>query len=66
MFLGYTGSMLSIPRAKRSSRQWMESTPPHSRVYVEAVLSSYFKVFKMPMTCRHCDPASAKKNIWRM
>ncbi len=35
----------------------MESPPPHTRVYVEAVLNGHFDVFKMPMTCRHCDPA---------
>jgi Fe-S-cluster-containing hydrogenase component 2 len=35
----------------------MESPPPHTRVYVEAVLNGHFEVFKMPMTCRHCDPA---------
>jgi carbon-monoxide dehydrogenase iron sulfur subunit len=35
----------------------IESPPPHSRLYVEATLNSHFDVFKMPMTCRHCDPA---------
>lgn len=35
----------------------MESSPPHLRLYVEATLNGHFEVFKMPMTCRHCDPA---------
>jgi carbon-monoxide dehydrogenase iron sulfur subunit len=35
----------------------LESPPPHPRLYVEAVVTSAFEVLKMPMTCRHCDPA---------
>ena len=35
----------------------MESSPPHSRIYVEAASSSPFEMLKMPMTCRHCDPS---------
>lgn len=35
----------------------MEPSPPHSRVYVEAATTSAFDMLKMPMTCRHCDPA---------
>jgi len=35
----------------------LESSPPHSRIYIEAVMKSAFDVLKMPMTCRHCDPA---------
>jgi len=44
-------------RSKNIFGAMMESSPPHSRVYVEAVLQSHFDIFKMPMTCRHCDPA---------
>jgi carbon-monoxide dehydrogenase iron sulfur subunit len=35
----------------------LESPPPHPRLYVEAVQKSPFEMLKMPMTCRHCDPA---------
>jgi carbon-monoxide dehydrogenase iron sulfur subunit len=35
----------------------LESPPPHSRIYVEAAPLSPFEILKMPMTCRHCDPA---------
>jgi carbon-monoxide dehydrogenase iron sulfur subunit len=35
----------------------IESPPPHTRIYVEAVPVSPFEIVKMPMTCRHCDPA---------
>jgi carbon-monoxide dehydrogenase iron sulfur subunit len=35
----------------------LESHPPHTRVYVEAVNGSAEDIHKMPMTCRHCDPA---------
>jgi len=35
----------------------MESSPPQSRLYIEAVARSAFDVLKVPMTCRHCDPA---------
>lgn len=35
----------------------MESPPPHTRLYVEAASDSPFSSLKMPMTCRHCDPA---------
>jgi carbon-monoxide dehydrogenase iron sulfur subunit len=37
----------------------MESPPPHTRIYVEAPPSNGHNVagLKMPMTCRHCDPA---------
>jgi carbon-monoxide dehydrogenase iron sulfur subunit len=35
----------------------IESPRPHTRLYVEATLNSHFDIFKMPMTCRHCDPA---------
>jgi anaerobic carbon-monoxide dehydrogenase iron sulfur subunit len=34
-----------------------ESPPPHTRIYVEAAPVSPFEILKMPMTCRHCDPA---------
>jgi carbon-monoxide dehydrogenase iron sulfur subunit len=26
-------------------------------VYIEAAMNGHFEIFKMPMTCRHCDPA---------
>jgi carbon-monoxide dehydrogenase iron sulfur subunit len=32
----------------------LESPPPHTRIYVEAPPGNGLK---MPMTCRHCDPA---------
>ena len=35
----------------------METPPPHPRLYVEAASDSAFETTKMPMTCRHCDPA---------
>lgn len=35
----------------------MESPPPHTRIYVEAVPTSLFEILKQPMACRHCDPA---------
>lgn len=35
----------------------LESPPPHPRLYVEAASDSPFESLKMPMTCRHCDPA---------
>lgn len=35
----------------------LESTPPHPRLYAEATSDSPFETLKMPMTCRHCDPA---------
>ena len=35
----------------------MEESPPHTRLYVEAVSNSHNEIHKMPMTCRHCDPA---------
>jgi len=44
-------------RSKNLLGAMMETPPPHSRLYVEAVLSAPFEVLKMPMTCRHCDPA---------
>jgi anaerobic carbon-monoxide dehydrogenase iron sulfur subunit len=44
-------------RSKNLLGAMLESPPPHPRLYVEATLSSHFEIFKMPMTCRHCDPA---------
>ena len=44
-------------RSKSLLGAMMESPPPHSRVYVEAVPRDSFDVLKFPMTCRHCDPA---------
>ena len=44
-------------RSKNLLGAMLESPPPHQRLYVEATLTSHFDVFKMPMTCRHCDPA---------
>jgi anaerobic carbon-monoxide dehydrogenase iron sulfur subunit len=44
-------------RSKNLLGAMMESLPPHPRLYVEAVMTSAFEVLKMPMTCRHCDPA---------
>jgi carbon-monoxide dehydrogenase iron sulfur subunit len=41
-------------RAKTLLGAIMESPPPHTRIYVEAALDNGVK---MPMTCRHCDPA---------
>ncbi len=35
----------------------IESPPPHTRIYVHAVAAAPFEVTKLPMTCRHCDPA---------
>ncbi len=35
----------------------IESPPPHTRIYVEATFVSPFEILKLPMTCRHCDPA---------
>ena len=35
----------------------IESPPPHTRIYVEAVPVSPFEILKQPMACRHCDPA---------
>ena len=35
----------------------MEPNPPHTRLYIEAVPKSDFEFLKIPMTCRHCDPA---------
>jgi carbon-monoxide dehydrogenase iron sulfur subunit len=44
-------------RSKNLLGAMLESPPPHTRLYVEAVMASHFEVLKMPMTCRHCDPA---------
>ena len=44
-------------RSKNLLGAMMESPPPHLRLYVEAVVDFPFEVLKMPMTCRHCDPA---------
>ena len=44
-------------RSKNLLGAMMESPPPHLRLYVEAAMTSPFEVVKMPMTCRHCDPA---------
>ena len=44
-------------RSKNLLGAMIESPPPHPRLYVEATLISPFEVLKMPMTCRHCDPA---------
>ena len=44
-------------RSKNLLGAMIESPPPHPRIYVEAVQKSPFEVLKMPMTCRHCDPA---------
>ena len=44
-------------RSKNLLGAMMESPPPHPRLYVEAVVASPFEILKMPMTCRHCDPA---------
>jgi carbon-monoxide dehydrogenase iron sulfur subunit len=44
-------------RSKNLLGAMLESPPPHSRIYVEAAPLSPFEILKMPMTCRHCDPA---------
>ncbi len=44
-------------RSKNLLGAMLESPPPHTRLYVEAVMASHFEILKMPMTCRHCDPA---------
>ncbi|MFU8771798.1 MAG: 4Fe-4S dicluster domain-containing protein [Anaerolineales bacterium] len=44
-------------RSKNLLGAMMETHSPHARLYVEAALNGHFEVFKMPMTCRHCDPA---------
>jgi anaerobic carbon-monoxide dehydrogenase iron sulfur subunit len=44
-------------RSKNLLGAMIESPPPHPRLYVEAVYLSAFEVVKIPMTCRHCDPA---------
>jgi anaerobic carbon-monoxide dehydrogenase iron sulfur subunit len=44
-------------RSKNLLGAMMESPPPHTRVYIEASFTSHYQVMKMPMTCRHCDPA---------
>jgi carbon-monoxide dehydrogenase iron sulfur subunit len=44
-------------RSKNLLGAMLESPPPHSRLYVEAAITSPFEILKMPMTCRHCDPA---------
>ena len=35
----------------------IESPPPHTRIYVEAIPVASFEILKQPMACRHCDPA---------
>ena len=35
----------------------LETPPPHRRIYVEATSTDGADAFKMPMTCRQCDPA---------
>jgi anaerobic carbon-monoxide dehydrogenase iron sulfur subunit len=44
-------------RSKNLFGAMIESPPPHPRLYVEATPHSPFEIFKLPMTCRHCDPA---------
>jgi carbon-monoxide dehydrogenase iron sulfur subunit len=44
-------------RSKNLFGALLEAPRPHTRIYVEAVMRSHFDVRKMPMTCRHCDPA---------
>jgi carbon-monoxide dehydrogenase iron sulfur subunit len=44
-------------RSKNLLGAMLESPPPHTRVYVEAIPRDSFDVLKYPMTCRHCDPA---------
>ena len=44
-------------RSKNLLGAMLESPPPHPRLYVEAATPSPFETLKMPMTCRHCDPA---------
>lgn len=35
----------------------MEPNAPRARLYIEAVEKSSYEFEKVPMTCRHCDPA---------
>lgn len=44
-------------RSKNLLGAMLEEYPPHARLYVEAVFTAPFTVLKMPLTCRHCDPA---------
>lgn len=44
-------------RSKNLFGALLEPFPPHPRVYVEASANGHTEIFKMPMTCRHCDPA---------
>ncbi len=44
-------------RSKNLLGAMLESPPSHPRLYIEAVTLSPFESLKMPMTCRHCDPA---------
>lgn len=44
-------------RAKNLLGAMMETPPPHARLYIEAVVNGPFDIAKMPMTCRHCEPA---------
>lgn len=44
-------------RSKSLVGAMMESNPPQSRLYIEAVEKSSHEFLKVPMTCRHCDPA---------
>ena len=44
-------------RSKNLIGAMMEPYPPHPRLYIEAVEKSSFEFLKIPMTCRHCDPA---------
>ncbi len=44
-------------RSKNLFGALLEPISPHTRVYVEASANGHFEIFKMPMTCRHCDPA---------
>ena len=44
-------------RSKNLLGAMVESPPPHPRLYVEAASDDPFAALKMPMTCRHCDPA---------
>jgi carbon-monoxide dehydrogenase iron sulfur subunit len=44
-------------RSKNLLGAMLESPPPHPRLYVEVASPAPFETLKMPMTCRHCDPA---------
>jgi carbon-monoxide dehydrogenase iron sulfur subunit len=44
-------------RSKNLLGAMIEAPPPHTRIYIEATLVSPFEVLRMPMICRHCDPA---------